>query len=266
MQMNGQQRIPAPKQRVWEALHDPEILRRSIPGCQTLVRESDERMKATAEIKIGPIGARFNANVVISDSRPPDGYTLTVEGQGGTVGVVKSAIKVQLSDDAGGTLLSYDVDAQIAGRLAQLGGPIIDATAKQLSNKFFSQFSAVVTGIAGTGAAAAGTKSASASTLASSVDAGVVNQVPTYAPAGAPLSAGRGGALTWMLAMVVAALVGYLTGHAQHGGESDWMGLAIGLLLLVVAAAGFEYGRRAAAPVLVLDANLLSRLNDLARR
>ncbi len=260
MQMNGQQRIPAPKQRVWEALHDPEILRRSIPGCQTLTRESDERMKATAEIKIGPIGARFNASVVISDSTPPDGYTLTVEGQGGTVGVVKSAIKVRLSDDAGGTLLSYDVDAQIAGRLAQLGGPIIDATAKQLSNKFFSQFSAVVTGASGAPGAgpAAAQSTVGTPAAASSAVAGV--------PAVSAQTGGRGGALTWILAVVVAALVGYLIGHAQHGGESDWMGLAIGLLLVVVAGAGFEYGRRAAAPVLVLDANLLAKLSELARR
>ena len=79
-------------------------------------------------------------------------------------------------------------------------------------------------------------------------------------------ASGRGAPLTWMLALVVAALVGYLVGHAQHGTESDWMGLAIGLLLLVVAVAGFEYGRRAAVPVMVLDANLLAKLNEVARR
>jgi uncharacterized protein len=260
MQMSGQQQIPAPKPRVWAALHDPEVLRRSIPGCQTLTKESEQRMKATAAIKIGPIGARFNADIVISDSEPPNGYTLTIEGQGGTVGMVKSAIKVRLADDGGGTLLSYDVDAQISGRLAQLGGPIVDATAKQMANKFFSQFSAVLT----EAAAASATDGPAGTTAVRPSSASAASASAGIAPAvAAPV---RGSPVAWVLALVVAGLVGYLIGHTPRGSESDWMGLATGLLLLVVGAAGFEYGRRTAAPVLVLDASLLSKLNDIARR
>src|ERR1700755_282475 len=98
MQMTSQQRIAATRQRVWDALQDPEVLRRCIPGCQTLTKESAERMTATVSIKIGPIGARFNGWVTLSDINAPTSYTMTMEGQGGTVGSVKSIVKVQLAD------------------------------------------------------------------------------------------------------------------------------------------------------------------------
>src|SRR3546814_3352882 len=113
---------------VWQALNDPDVLRRCIPGCQSLTKESDTRMVATVEIKIGPIGARFNGAVELADINAPDSYTLIMEGQAGTVGFVKSIVKVQLKDDPAGTLLSWDADAQVGGRLAQLGGPIMDTT------------------------------------------------------------------------------------------------------------------------------------------
>ncbi|CAN7586517.1 carbon monoxide dehydrogenase subunit G [Phenylobacterium sp. LjRoot219] len=250
MQMSGQQRIHAPRRQVWEALNDPEILKRSIPGCQSLEKEADDRLKATVEVKIGPIGARFNGAVTLADLDPPNGYTIIGEGQGGTVGFAKGGAKVRLADDgAGGTLLSYDVDAQVGGRLAQLGGPIIDATAKQLAGKFFDQFGQQVGGAPP--AAAAAPDSAAAPSAASRAPA----PAPTAAtrPSGAP-------PMAWILALVVASLVGYLIGHGQGGEGSDWMGLAIGLLVVVVAAAGFEFGRRAAAPTVVLDPSLLARL------
>jgi hypothetical protein len=254
MQMTGQQRIPASRQQVWEGLYDPDVLKRCIPGCQTLTKESDSRMVATVEIKIGPIGARFNGAVTISDVDHLNGYTMTIEGQGGTVGFVKSIAKVRLADDSANTLLSYEVDAQVGGRLAQLGGPIIDATAKQLAGRFFGQFGSVVG------------KPLEAPAAAPAV-AGVARpQVPTaLPPAYAPPS--RGVPVAWTLALVVAAFVGYFIGHAPRGGaESDWMGLAIGLLVVIVAAAGFEFGRRAAAPVVTLDPSLLARLIDEAKR
>jgi carbon monoxide dehydrogenase subunit G len=246
---------------VWEALFDPEILRQSIPGCQSLTKESDQRMRATAQIKIGPIGARFNATVTLSDIVAPSGYTMTVEGQGGTVGIVKSGIKIRLADDAGAaTLLSYEVDAQIAGRLAQLGGPIIDATAKQLANRFFQQFGSLLEQPATNAASAApATTVAAPAPAAGGADA----WRPAAASGARPT---RGNPVVWMLSLALASLVGYLVGHAQHGGDSDWMGLALGLLLLVVAAAGFEYGRRAAAPVVMLDPALLARLGEVARQ
>jgi carbon monoxide dehydrogenase subunit G len=232
MKMTGEQRIAAPRERVWEALNDPDILRQCIPGCQSLDRHADDRMSAVVEIKIGPIGARFKGAVTLSDLDPPNGYTISGEGQGGTVGFAKGGAKVRLAKDGDGTLLSYDVDAQVGGRLAQLGGPIIDVTAKQLAGKFFEKFGALVGG-----APVTATKSVAAPTATPSAPL-------TYA---AP--ALRGLPVAWMLAVVVGALAGYLVGHASGGtAGSEWIGLSVGLLVIVVAAAAFEYGRRAGAP------------------
>lgn len=251
MQMTGQQRIPASRQQVWDGLYDPDVLRRCIPGCQSVEKEADDRMKAAAEIKIGPIGARFAAVVSISDVDPLNAYTMNIDAQGGTVGFVKSVAKVKLSDaEGGGTLLSYDMDAQISGRLAQIGGAIMDATAKQMAARFFGQFGAIVSGNAA--AAQPATAGATAGAIAGGRSA-------SYAPAS------RGLPVAWILALVVSALTGYLIGHAGDG-QSDWMGLAIGLLTVIVAAAGFEFGRRAAAPVVMLDAALLARLIEDAKR
>jgi uncharacterized protein len=255
MQMTGQQRICAPRQRVWDALYEPDILERCIPGCQGLTRESDERLRATIEIKIGPIGVRLNGTVTLSDIDPPNGYSMTLEGQGGTVGSVKGGVKVRLTaDNNGGTLLSYEVDAQVGGRLAQLGGPIVDATAKQLAARFFQRLDSSV-----------GKPVEPAASTQAAVTAPAGPQIPApTSPAYTQLS--HGFPVAWLLALVVASLVGYLIGHAQRGGESDWMGLAIGLLLVIVAAAGFEFGRRTGAPVVVLDRSLLARLSDEAKR
>jgi carbon monoxide dehydrogenase subunit G len=253
MQMNGEQRIAAAPEKVWAALNDPDVLRRCIPGCQSLEKESDERLRAIVEIKIGPIGARFTGAVTLSDIDPPNGYTITGEGQGGTVGFAKGGAKVRLAPAGDGTLLSYDVDAQVGGRLAQLGGPIIDATARQLAGKFFQSFGDLV------GSSAGKTQTAAAEPTETVV-------APPAAPIAPPRlaapqkPAGSALPIAWVLAVVVAALVGYLIGEAHGGPGSDWMGLAIGLLVIVVAGAGFEFGRRAAAPTLVLDPLLLARL------
>jgi uncharacterized protein len=254
MQMSGQERIAAARQDVWKALDDPEILKRCIPGCQSLTKEADGRLRTIAEIKIGPIGARFNALVTRSEIDPPHGYTMTIEGQGGTVGFVKSGAKVRLADEpSGGTLLSYELEAEVGGRLAQLGGPMLDATAKQLAAKFFRQLGAIVTSPAEPAAAA--------QPVAASVSAAAAARQP-YTPAAA-----HGFPVAWMLAVSVAALVGYLIGHAGRGGDaSDWMGLSIGLLVVIVAAAGFEFGRRSAAPVLTLDPSVLTRILEEAKR
>ena len=244
MKMSGEQRIAAKRDDVWKALNDPEVLRRCIPGCQSLAQESDTRLVATVEIKIGPIGARFNGAVELADINAPVSYTLILEGQAGTVGFVKSIVKVKLADDASATLLTWDADAQVGGRLAQLGGPIMDATSKQLAARFFSQFANVMTGAPGKGA-----KANSAATSAAGV--------PAYAAA----SATRSSPVMWLLVVTVAALGGYLFGHGlQADAHSDWMGIAIGLLLLLVGIAGFAFGRSSAAPVVTLDAALLARL------
>ena len=249
MQLTGEQRVAAPRQRVWEALNDPEVLRASIPGCQTLEKEGDDSYVATVEVKIGPIGARFKGAVKLADLDPPNGYTLSGQGNAGVAGTARGDARVRLADDGGGTLVSYTVDAEVGGRLAQLGGPIIEATAKQLAGKFFAKFDEVVTGRA------------------------KPSQTPQAAPSpsraapapGAGATASTGLPMGWILAVIVGVLVGFLVGRSQGDAGSDWAGLAIGLLVIVVAAAGFEYGRRTASPTVTLDAALLRRLVEGAK-
>jgi carbon monoxide dehydrogenase subunit G len=141
MDMTGERRIPAPRQVVWNALNDPEVLRVSIPGCESLEKQSDTAMKATAAVKIGPISARFSGNVELSDMDPPNGYTISGEGQGGVAGFAKGGAKVNLLEDGGATVLHYEVHAQVGGKLAQLGARLVDASAKQLADQFFDRFS-----------------------------------------------------------------------------------------------------------------------------
>ena len=141
MDMTGERRIAAPRQAVWDALNDTTILKASIPGCESLEKTDDTHMKATAAVKLGPISARFNGAVTLSDIDAPNSYTITGEGQGGVAGFAKGGAQVCLSDDAGATLLKYAVHAQVGGKLAQLGARLIDATAKQMAEQFFTKFS-----------------------------------------------------------------------------------------------------------------------------
>jgi carbon monoxide dehydrogenase subunit G len=141
MDMTGERRITAPRQVVWDALNDTTTLKASIPGCESLEKTDDTHMKATAAVKLGPISARFNGAVTLSDIDAPNSYTITGEGQGGVAGFAKGGAKVFLTDDSGDTLLKYEVNAQVGGKLAQLGARLIDATAKQMAEQFFTKFS-----------------------------------------------------------------------------------------------------------------------------
>ena len=144
MDMTGERRIAAPRQTVWQALNDPEVLKASIPGCESLEKLSDTEMKATAGVRIGPISARFTGNVHLTDIDQPNGYAIGGEGQGGVAGFAKGGAKVRLEDDGSGTLLRYEVHAQVGGKIAQLGARLIDASAKQMADAFFDRFSARV--------------------------------------------------------------------------------------------------------------------------
>ena len=144
MDMTGERRIQASRQTVWQALNDPAVLKASIPGCESLEKLSDTDMKATAAVKIGPISARFTGAVHLSDLDPPNAYSIGGEGQGGVAGFAKGGAKVRLQDAGEGTLLRYEVHAQVGGKLAQLGSRLIDATAKQMADSFFDRFSAQV--------------------------------------------------------------------------------------------------------------------------
>ncbi|HYZ61167.1 MAG TPA: carbon monoxide dehydrogenase subunit G, partial [Acetobacteraceae bacterium] len=112
MDMTGERRIPAPRQRVWDALNDPAVLKASIPGCESLEKTGDNELRATASVRIGPISARFNGKVLLSDIDPPNSYRISGEGQGGVAGFAKGGADVRLADDGdAATLLSYTVKA-----------------------------------------------------------------------------------------------------------------------------------------------------------
>jgi xanthine dehydrogenase accessory factor len=145
MQMNDSQRIPAPKEKVWTALNDPAVLKQCIPGCQSLEMSTPNEMTATVVIKVGPVKATFGGKVILSDLDPPNSYRITGEGSGGIAGFAKGGATVRLeSEGADVTILHYEVDAQIGGKLAQLGGRLIDSTSKKLAGEFFTSFGEVV--------------------------------------------------------------------------------------------------------------------------
>jgi carbon monoxide dehydrogenase subunit G len=144
MDMTGERRIPAPREKVWAALNDPVVLKASIPGCESLEKLSDTDLRATASVKIGPIAARFTGKVQLSDLDPPNSYHISGEGQGGVAGFAKGGAHVRLMDEGEFTLLSYEVKAQVGGKIAQLGARLIDASAKQMADAFFDRFVAEV--------------------------------------------------------------------------------------------------------------------------
>lgn len=145
MKMSGTRLLPAPQQQVWEKLNDVETLKRCIPGCQSLEQISDTQMKATVALKIGPVNAKFTGEVELSDMNPPNSYRISGSGKGGPAGSASGGADVSLAATDGGTELSYDVDAKVAGKIAQLGARLIDGTAASLAEKFFDNFAAELT-------------------------------------------------------------------------------------------------------------------------
>ncbi len=145
MKLQDQQRIEASRERVFEALNDPEILKQCIPGCESLEKVGDNELEAVAALKIGPVKARFKGKVTLSNIVPPESYSITGEGSGGAAGFAKGGADVRLeADGPEATVLHYDVKADVAGKIAQLGGRLIDSTAKRLAGQFFETFSTVV--------------------------------------------------------------------------------------------------------------------------
>ena len=140
MELKGEYRISASRERVWEALNDPEILKKSIPGCSALEVVGDNSFAATVTAKVGPVKANFQGQVTLSDIDPPNGYTIQGEGKGGPAGFAKGGAKVTLEPDGDGSLLRYEVEANVGGKLAQIGSRLIDGTAKKLSGEFFDTF------------------------------------------------------------------------------------------------------------------------------
>ena len=146
MKMNGEFRVPTDRETVWRALNDPEVLKECLPGCQEIEKTSDTEMTATLALKVGPVKATFAGGVTLSDLDPPNGYTLSGQGQGGTAGFASGEAKVRLVEEGGETVVHYDVDAKVGGKLAQIGSRLIDSTAKKLAKQFFDSLAETLGG------------------------------------------------------------------------------------------------------------------------
>jgi len=143
--MSGEYRIAASRERVWEALNDPELLGQCLPGCESVERIGDDSFTGRAVIAIGPVKAKFSGKITLSDLDPPNSYRLTGEGAGGAAGFGKGGASVTLAEDgADGTILTYVAEAQVGGKLAQLGARLIQSSAKKIADGFFASFAAKV--------------------------------------------------------------------------------------------------------------------------
>ncbi len=140
MKLAGEKLIPLQQSRVWAALNDPEILRQSIPGCESFEKLSDHSYRATVATRIGPVQAKFQGTVTLSDFDVPNGYTITGQGTGGAAGSAKGSARVTLSPDGGGTRLSWTADAQVSGKLAQIGSRLIESASNMMAGQFFDRF------------------------------------------------------------------------------------------------------------------------------
>jgi uncharacterized protein len=146
MTMQGSFDLPASRDVVWAKLNDPDVLKACIPGCQSLEKISDTELVASAKVKVGPVSATFKGKVNLTDLDPPNGYKIVGEGEGGIAGFAKGSADVRLADNGNGTTLTYTVDANVGGKIIQLGGRLIDGVAKKMADQFFASFAEAVKG------------------------------------------------------------------------------------------------------------------------
>ena len=205
MDLTGEYRIPAPREAVWAALNNPEILKACIPGCEELNKTSDTEFVARVVAKIGPVKARFGGKVTLGDLDPPNGYTISGEGQGGAAGFAKGGAKVRLEPVDGGaaTVLRYSADAQIGGKLAQIGSRLVEGSARKLADEFFAAFATRVS------AAAPGAPEVPGEPLRPEIPAEPVTQPAAIVPTAA--SSGLSPVL-WIvgLIVIVAVILGFV--------------------------------------------------------
>ncbi|MCB2013161.1 MAG: carbon monoxide dehydrogenase subunit G, partial [Geminicoccaceae bacterium] len=147
MDMSGEYRIPARREKVWAALNDPDILRQAIPGCEELIKHSDTELEAKVTAKVGPVKAKFGGNVRLENINAPESYTIAGEGKGGAAGFARGGADVSLAEDGDGTILRYAANAEVGGKLAQIGSRLIQGTSKKMADQFFGKFSEIVTGL-----------------------------------------------------------------------------------------------------------------------
>lgn len=146
MELKGEYRIAAPREAVWAGLNDPEVLKASIPGCDEIEKVSETEMNAKVTAKVGPVKAKFGGSVTLSDLNPPESYVITGEGKGGAAGFAKGSARVELEADGDATILRYTVQANVGGKLAQIGARLIEGTARKMADDFFSRFAEQVAG------------------------------------------------------------------------------------------------------------------------
>jgi hypothetical protein len=209
MEMTGEQLIPAPRETVWQALNDPEVLQASIPGCESLNKTADNAFEAKVKAKVGPVSATFTGAVTLSNIDPPKSYTISGEGKGGVAGFAKGGADVRLEEAEGGqTRLLYDVKAQVGGKLAQIGSRLIEGTAKKLAGEFFANFAERVGGTGAHEAATAGGHDAHAA-HAHDHDAGHhAGPPPGLSDAELNRDVGRGASVgVWVAGLIVVVLI-----------------------------------------------------------
>lgn len=197
MQMQGSRQLAATAQQAWSALNDPEILKQCIPGCQKFELESENVYKTAAAIKIGPVSAKFNGKVELSDIQPPKSYSLKFEAQGGVAGHGKGVSHVELEENADGVELRYTVESQIGGKLAQLGQRLIDGAAKSMADDFFKRFEKAL---------AEQTGSANDTETAESDSEGTATSAAASEVAASAAPASGGGIPRWIWIAVAAAV------------------------------------------------------------
>lgn len=206
MEIKGEYKIAAPREKVFAALNDPAVLQACIPGCESLEKTSDTEMKAKVRMRIGPVSAAFSGKVTLSDLDPPNGYRISGEGQGGAAGFAKGGAVVALKEDGSDTVLTYNVDAQVGGKIAQVGARLIDGTAKKLADEFFSKFAAMVGGPPAAEPAAAASATAPGAS-AETVQMSAPAAAPAAATAAASSAAAQRGYRHWMIIGVGAVVL-----------------------------------------------------------
>lgn len=223
MELIGEQRLAAPRQKVWAALNDLDVLAACLPGCEAIAREDDGSLTAKVVAKVGPVKATFAGKVRFDDVVEGTSCTLSGEGQGGVAGFAKGSADVTLADDgAGGTVLGYTARATVGGKLAQLGARLIDSTAKSMAETFFSRFAERVSPTAPPQAPAADgaevtevdAAGPAPGTLAEAAARGIVEPLEERAVpgrGGAAVAALTGGVSPWLLIAGGAAIVALIT-------------------------------------------------------
>lgn len=215
MDISGEYRIAAPRESVWRGLNDAATLQAAIPGCESLEKVSDTEFVAKVATRIGPVSARFSGKVTLSDLDPPNGYRIAGEGQGGAAGFAKGAARVTLADDgAGGTILKYEADASVGGKIAQIGSRLVQGAAQKTADEFFSRFSELVA------AGSSPAQNVPDDALAPATPSGMASvvsppQAPPVARTAPATQADRGGLSPWVwitgLVAIVALLVAWFS-------------------------------------------------------